>query len=150
MSEKQTVPARADFRFFLRLTPRWGDMDALGHVNNVKFFTYDESARLEYFNQLMRDDARFWKDYGLILARIEADFLAQLRLPAELEIGFRISRMGRSSLGTEAAMFRDGQVVAVTRAVVVWFDYPGARALPIPEAVRERVRAAEVRVPLEK
>lgn len=135
-----TPPARSDFRFFHELTPRWGDMDALGHVNNVKFFTYDESARLEYFQQLMRDDARFWKDYGLILARIEADFLAQLRLPARLEIGFRIRRLGRTSLVTEAAMFRDAEVVAVTRGVLVWFDYSASRALPVPEAVRVRIR----------
>lgn len=145
-----TPPKRGDFRFFHPLTPRWGDMDALGHVNNVRFFTYDESARLEYFGQLMKDDPRFWKEYGLILARIEADFLAQLRLPAQLEIGFRIARMGRSSLSTEAAMFRDGEAVAVTRGVVVWFDYGANRTLPVPDAVRARIRAAEVVPPEEK
>lgn len=63
-----TPPVRSDFRFFHALVPRWGDMDALAHVNNVKFFTYDESARLEYFRQLMASDPAFWKDYGLILA----------------------------------------------------------------------------------
>lgn len=144
-----TVPDRSEFRFFHEITPRWGDMDALGHVNNVKFFTYDESARLEYFQQLMRDDPRFWKDYGLILARIEADFLAQLRLPAQLEIGFRIRRIGRTSLSTEAAMFRGPELVAVTRGVLVWFDYAASRPLPVPGAVRLRIRKASATPPEE-
>ena len=143
------VPTRSNYQFFHALTPRWGDMDALGHVNNVKFFTYDESARLEYFNGLMAGDSGFWKDYGLILARIEADFLVQLRLPAQLQIGFRISRIGRTSLGTEAAMFRGDEPVAVTRGVVVWFDYAGNRALPVPSAVRERIRQFEAVPPTE-
>ena len=37
-------PSRGDFAFFLKLAARWGDMDALGHVNNAKFFTYESSG----------------------------------------------------------------------------------------------------------
>ena len=142
-------PKRSDYTFFLPLTPRWGDMDALGHVNNVKFFTYDESVRLEYFRQLMKDDAKFWKDYGMILAHIEADFLAQLKLPAELELGFRITRLGRTSLTTEAGMFRAGEPVAVTRGVLVWFDYAKNQVLPLPDSVRARIRSFETVQPEE-
>ena len=136
-------PARAEFAFFLELASRWGDMDALGHVNNAKFFTYDESVRLDYFQQLMRDDAKFWKDYGLILAHIEADFIAQLKPPAKLDLGFRIAKIGRTSLGTEAAMFRGEQLVAVTRGVLVWFDYRAGTPLPVPDDVKARILAFE-------
>ena len=122
---------------------RWGDMDALGHVNNAKFFTYDESVRLDYFAQLMRDDPKFWNEYGMILAHIEADFLEQLKPPAELDIGFRIARIGRTSMGTEAAMFLGGQAVAVTRGILVWFDYKAGTPLPVPEAVKAKIRAVE-------
>ncbi|HUS24351.1 MAG TPA: thioesterase family protein [Candidatus Binatia bacterium] len=138
-----TTPTRDDFRFFFPLTPRWGDMDALGHVNNVRFFTYDESARLQYFQDLMKDDPKFWKEYGLILAHIEADFLQQLRLPAQLDIGFRIARIGTTSLRTLAAMFRGNDLVAVTQGVVVWFDYSTSRTLPVPEVVRQKIRQYE-------
>ena len=137
------TPQRSDFSFFIRLAPRWGDMDALGHVNNAKFFTYDESVRLAYFEALMRDDAAFWKEYGMILAHIEADFLSQLKPPAELDIGFRICKFGKTSLRTEAAMFRGEQPVAVTRAVLVWFDYRSNTSLPLPEAVRSKIRGLE-------
>lgn len=138
-----TSPRRSDFAFFLPLTTRWGDMDALGHVNNAKFFTYDESARLEYFQKMMQDDPKFWKDYGMILAHIEADFLVQLKPPAELAIGFRIARLGRTSLRTEAAMFLGEQAVAITRAIIVWFDYRAGTPLPLPDAVRAKIRAFE-------
>jgi acyl-CoA thioester hydrolase len=138
-----TPPKRSDYAFFFPLTTRWGDMDALGHVNNAKFFTYDESARLEYFALLMKGDPKFWNEYGMILAHIEADFLAQLKPPAELAIGFRIAKFGRTSLRTEAAMFRGDEVMAITRGIIVWFDYRKSTPLPLPEDVKARIRALE-------
>jgi len=145
-----TPPKRSDFSSFLRLAPRWGDMDALGHVNNAKFFTYDESVRLDYFQRLMSGDAKFWKEYGLILAHIEADFIAQLKPPADLDIGFRIAKIGRTSMGTEAAMFVGDTLVAVTRGILVWFDYRAGTPLPVPETVKAKIRAQEAVAPLEK
>ena len=142
-----TPPTRTDFSFFIKLSPRWGDMDALGHVNNAKFFTYDESVRLDYFSQLMKDDPKFWNEYGLILAHIEADFIAQLKPPAQLDIGFRISRIGRTSMTTEAAMFLGDTLVAITRGIVVWFDYRAGTPLPVPETVKAKIRAFEKRPP---
>ena len=134
-------PSRGDFAFFLKLAARWGDMDALGHVNNAKFFTYDESVRLDYFRALMRDDPKFWNEYGLILAHIEADFVAQLRPPAELDLGFRIAKLGRTSMTSEAGMFLGEKLVAITRGVLVWFDYKAGAPLPVPDAVRVKVAA---------
>jgi len=145
-----TAPQRSDYAFSLKLATRWGDMDALGHVNNAKFFTYDESVRLEYFRQLMQDDPKFWNDYGLILAHIEADFIAQLKPPAELDLGFRIAKVGRTSLGTEAGMFLGDRLIAVTRGVLVWFDYRSNTPLPVPEGVKAKIRAREKVAPVEK
>ena len=132
-----------DFGHVIEIPTRWSDLDALGHVNNTRFFTFDESARLDYFEELMRDDPRFWKDHGLILASIGADFLAQVHHPATLTAGFRIARMGRSSMQSVAGMFVDGKPVAVTRGVIVWFDYANQKPLPIPEHVRAMIRARE-------
>jgi acyl-CoA thioester hydrolase len=144
-----SLPQRAQFGYFLRLATRWGDMDALGHINNAKFFTYDESVRLQYFTELMRGDAKFWNEYGLILAHIEADFIAQLKPPADLDIGFRIARLGRTSLRTEAAMFRGDALVAVTRSIIVWFDYRTSTPLVVPDAVRAKIKLLEKVAPEE-
>ncbi len=144
-----SLPRREDFRQFIKMPVRWGDMDSLGHVNNAKFFTYDESGRLAYFEQLARDDPKFFKEYGLILASISCDFLMQLHYPAELDIGTRVARIGRSSMNTQAAMFNGDKLVAVVRGVVVWFDYVAQQALPVPGHVREWIRSKEVVAPEE-
>jgi acyl-CoA thioester hydrolase len=107
-------------------------------------------VRLEYFRRLMSGDDRFWREYGLILAHIEADFVAQLKPPAELDLGFRIARIGRTSLGTEAGMFLGDALVAVTRGVLVWFDYGANAPLPVPDPVKARIRAFEKVAPPEK
>lgn len=136
-------PNLDDFRHSIEIPTRWSDLDALGHVNNTRFFTFDESARLDYFSLLMKDDPTFWKGHGLILARIECDFVAQLHHPSQLRTGLRIVRMGRSSLNTLAGHFVGDNLVAVSRGVVVWFDYDQQRPLPIPESVRQGIRDYE-------
>jgi len=142
-------PTRADFSHRIQLAVRWGDMDALGHINNVKFFTYDEQVRLQYFDAIAAVVPEFWTGSGIILAKLGCDFIGQLRYPATLEIGFRISRLGRSSLDTEAAMFEGERLVAVSRGTLVWFDYRQQKTLPIPDNVRALIRAREVIAPLE-
>lgn len=115
----------------------------LGHVNNSRFFSFDESARLEYFGELMRDDPTFWKQRGFILARIECDFLAQLHHPAQVDVGFRVARIGRSSMDTLAGMFVDGKPVATSRGVLVWYDYEQQKPQPVPDDVRALIRERE-------
>jgi acyl-CoA thioester hydrolase len=137
------------FAHRIELAVRWGDMDVMGHVNNAKFFTYDESSRIAYFDELARADPTFWSDHGLILAHIGCDFIGQLRYPATLTIGTRVSKLGRSSLHTLSAMFSEGRVVAVVKGVIVWFDYVNQKAMPIPEHVRTMIRKREVVAPEE-
>ncbi len=137
------VQSLDDFAFVVDVPTRWGDLDLLGHVNNSRFFTFDESARLEYFSQLLRDDPGFWKERGFILARIECDFVAQLHHPSLVKIGYRISRIGRSSMNTLAGMFVEDRLVAITRGVLVWFDYSQQITRPVPDDVRALIRARE-------
>lgn len=146
---KPQPPARGDFSHVTRIVVRWGDMDSLGHVNNAKFFTYDEQARLEYFQLFDGVVPGMWTQQGLILAKLGCDFLQQLHYPATLDVGFRISRFGRSSMETVGAMFEGERLVAVTAGVVVWFDYQAQKTAPIPDAVKALIRQREVLAPLE-
>ncbi|HVT37131.1 MAG TPA: thioesterase family protein [Nevskiaceae bacterium] len=134
---------REDFSHFIRIDTRWGDLDTLGHVNNAVFFTFDESARLDYFGQMFGNDPKFWKDYGIILASIGCDFIAQLHHPSTLDIGLRIARIGRSSMTSQAGMFVGNKLVAVSRGTIVWFSYLQQKSLPVPENVRAMIRARE-------
>ena len=143
-------PAREQFAFATRIPIRWGDMDTLGHVNNAKFFTFDEQARLEYFDAVGALVPDFWKGQGIILARIACDFIAQLHYPETLEVGMRITRLGRSSMETQSAMFDStGRLVAAGQGVLVWFNYDAQKAVAIPENVRAFIRSREVVAPSE-
>lgn len=137
------------FSHRLPLDVRWGDVDMLGHVNNAKYFTYDESSRIAYFEPFGSDDPRMWKDYGLILASIGADFIQQVHYPARLTIGTRITRIGRSSMNTLSGLFVGEQLMATVRGVLVWFDYVNQQAQPVPEHIRAAIRAREAVAPEE-
>ncbi len=149
MSQTNPEIRREDFAHRISLAVRWGDIDMLGHLNNAKYFTYDESSRIEYFQGLSADDPRMWKDYGLILASIGADFIAQVHYPATLEIGTRVVRIGRTSLNTLSAMFQDGTLVAAVRGVLVWFDYANQKTVAVPASTRDWIRGREVIAPEE-
>lgn len=142
-------PQRSDFSHSTPIVVRWGDMDSLGHVNNAKFFTYDEQARLEYFKAFEDVVPNMWTAQGLILARLGCDFLQQLHYPATLDVRFRIVRFGRSSMDTESALFEGDRLVAVLQGVVVWFDYTAQKSAAIPEAVKGLIRSREATAPLE-
>jgi len=144
-----STPKREDFSQFIPMTVRWGDMDALGHVNNVEYFRYGESGRIAYFDALERDDPTFWKSHGIILASMGCDFLAQVHYPAELVIATRVARLGRSSLDMVQGIFQGERLVAALKGVMVWFDYEAQKTLPIPEHVRAWVRRREALAPEE-
>lgn len=146
MSER---PSADDFAYFFEIPTRWSDCDMLGHVNNTRYFTFDESARLDYFDPLIRGDAGFWKERGFIMAHIECDFIAQLHHPSLVRFGFRVERIGRSSMNTVGAMFVGDTLVATTRGVLVWFDYLRNRSGPVPEDVRAFIRGREKLAPEE-
>lgn len=142
-----TAPVAAHYAHFLDMPVRWGDMDALGHVNNARFFTYDESVRLDYFDSIIRDDPDFWTKHGFILAHIGCDFLNQLKPPANMHIGFRIAKLGRSSMHSESCIFVGEQPIAVLRGVICWFDYVQQKTAPLPDVIRQTIIDREVIAP---
>lgn len=135
---------REDYRWALHLGVRWGDMDVLGHVNNARYMTYAESARLAYFEPLMGDESAAQAvGGGLILANISCDFLEQLRYPADIEVGSRVSHIGRSSLTMEQTIFEGQRAVAQLHSIIVWFDYTARTAMPVPEQARAYIAERE-------
>lgn len=142
---------RSDFTYFLKENTRWGDSDAMGHINNVLYARYYESARTSYFSELL--DLKFVKKMptGVILADMKIAYLQQLHHPAEMQIGARVSRLGGSSLHFDAAVFLQGsdQPISASRATLVWFDYAKNRSLKIPQDIRQTIIDYETLLPLE-
>lgn len=122
-------------------------MDCIGHINNAKYFTYDEQARIEYFKLLLPQEERAGSGGSVILARIGCDFIEQLHHPSQIDYGIRITRIGRSSMTTEGACFVGDRCHARTEAVVVWFDYAAQETKAVPDSVRQRIIGFEPRRP---
>jgi acyl-CoA thioester hydrolase len=114
------------------LSVRWGDMDAAGHVNNSRFFSYFEEARVEWMKAAL-DEAMF-TDTGPVLAHASCDFRRPVRHPATLVVDVYAGSPGDSSLPTYYMARSDehNAVVATGEAVLVWIDTETGASVPLP------------------
>ena len=129
----------------LTLPILWGDQDAFGHVNNVVYFRWCESARVAYLDDTGLQDLMTKDNLNPILASIKCDYLKQLNFPDTVRIGARITRIGNKSVSMEHAIYSDAlqAVAAKADSVVVIFDYAKQTSCPVPADVREKIAAIE-------
>ena len=127
------------------ITVRWGDMDTMGHVNNAKYFTYCESARMSYFRAIRMNHYREGERHGPALAAAHLNFRRQVHYPAELDVRTRTTEIGRSSFRMDYEIVHRGteERVADGHGVIVWVDYDAGRSIPLPEGLRESIRRFE-------
>jgi acyl-CoA thioester hydrolase len=125
--------------FVHREQVRFRDLDPMGHVNNAVFLTYIESARVAFLRQL--GAAPTLEDMSIIVARIEIDFRAPVRLGDEVEISARVSRFGDKSFDLDHELRVEGRIVAEAKTVLVTYDYSKREAVPIPRDWREKLAA---------
>ena len=118
---------------------RFRDLDPMGHVNNAVFLTYLEQARVTLFSEL--GAATALEDMNMIVARVEIDFKAPVRLGQEVEVSVRASRFGTKSFDLEYALRVDGELVAEARSVQVAYDYKRREPVPVPADWREKLAA---------
>ena len=127
----------------VRVPVQWGDMDALGHVNNAVYFTWFESARIALFERVGLAITGV-PEVGPILAHTRCDFLAPVRYPGEVLAGTRIERLGTTSftMDYEAALAGDPErPVARGQGVVVLIDYRDGSKVPLSASLREALSA---------
>jgi acyl-CoA thioester hydrolase len=120
----------ADFPHVLRERVRFRDCDAMGHVNNAVYSTYLEEARIGVLGDLV----------SFILARVEIDFRAELRMGEEVEVRTRCSRIGTKSFDLEHVIAVGDRVVAEARSVLVSYDYRRGESVPVPDELRARLQ----------
>jgi acyl-CoA thioester hydrolase len=127
------------------VTVRWGDVDSIGHVNNARYFTYCESARMSYFAAIRLRENAVEEKHGPALAAANLNFRRQVHWPAELDVRTRVSEIGRTSFKMEYEIVHrtNGERVADGAGVVVWVDYATGRPIPLPEALKAEIRRLE-------
>ena len=123
-------------RVYQKVIPlRWGDLDAMNHLNNTLYFRLMEEARICWFadNDMMTRGDRD----GPILAFASCDFLKPMTYPADARVTQTVTRVGRSSMDLDMTIEgvddREPVLYAKGRNVLVWMDYRNGRPAPWPE-----------------
>ena len=133
----QTPPAAPRLLHALGLQVRWGDMDALGHVNNAEYLRYFEQSRIAWLETL--GFATTGTGTGPILAKISVTYLKPIVYPSELEVRLYASHVGNTSftLASEIVNGRDAaERFTEGEFLTVWVDYEQSKSVPIPEKLR--------------
>ena len=116
---------------------RWGDMDAMGHINNTLYFRYMEIARLEWMFKVGASTSLSGE--GPVIVNAFCNFLRQLAYPGEARVTLFVAEPGRSSFETYHTIERSdkpGVVYAEGGARVVWTDYRAKKSAPMPDWFR--------------
>jgi acyl-CoA thioester hydrolase len=140
------MPMPDGYTHKITMPVRFGDLDVMGHLNNAKYATYTEQARIQYVTDVCDFRGR-WNELGMTLARIEIDFKASILYGDTVEIYTRCTRIGSKSFDLEYMLTRQAahqsepQVAATGRSVMVTFDYATQQSVPVPEAWRAAMTA---------
>ena len=119
---------------------RWGDMDAMGHVNNTLYFRYMEVCRLDWIFSVGVDPKL--STAGPVIINAFCNFLRQLEFPGDIRVTMSVANPGRSSFDTFHTIERvdePGVVYAEGGARTVWTDYAAKRSAPMPDWFRARL-----------
>jgi acyl-CoA thioester hydrolase len=147
MSELGRPKELAAHPFQVPLQVQWGDQDAFGHVNNVVYFRWFESARIEYFRQAGLAHVTSNQGIGPILASIKCDFKRQLTYPDSLQVTASIASIGRTSLKMTHLLYSlaHSAIAAEGDSVIVMMDYTTQRPVLVPDDIRAKIDAIEGR-----
>lgn len=132
-----------NYPFETQIQVSFRDLDALGHVNNAVFFTYLETARIQYITKFL--------EYGLptrfdllsipiILVEATCSYKSQALFGEKLTVGVGVSRFGNKSFDLVYKIVgEDGRLVAIAKTIQVMYNYGENSAYPIPEIIKKTV-----------
>jgi acyl-CoA thioester hydrolase len=134
------IPERKKLVHEMRFAVRWGEMDAMGHVNNTVYFRYLENARIAWMEAIgCHPDPR---GEGLVIVNAFCNFYRQLEFPAEVLLKLYVSDPGRTTFDTWGTMERvdqPGEICAAGGATMIWVDFPQQKAKTLPDWMRALV-----------
>ena len=136
---EQPKHLRRDYKHFQPITTRWHDNDIYGHVNNVVYYGFFDTAVNNYLIRQGGLDIQDGDIVGFVVSSA-CDYFASIAYPDLIEVGLRVAKLGNSSVQYELAIFRGGEqeASAAGRFVHVFVE----RASNRPTAIPPRLRAA--------
>jgi acyl-CoA thioester hydrolase len=131
---------RTDFPVLRTITTRWEDEDVYGHVNNVVYYSFFDTAVNGYLIDTTGSDIRELDAVGLV-AETQCTFERELRFPGDVQVGLAVSKLGRSSIVYRLGLFQGDtdEPAAIGRFVHVYVDATTREVTPIPPAIAAAV-----------
>ncbi len=136
----------SEYKFFHPTEVRYGDLDPQGHVNNAKYLTYFEQARVYYLIHLgLFGKDQSFMDIGLIIADIHIKYNAPTHYGDEIKTGVRMAKIGSKSIIVEQVVVdtKTGAEMAKGEVIMVTFDYRAKKTIPVPNEWRETITKFE-------
>lgn len=136
MSERPQPEPRSAYRHFRAIGTRWMDNDVYGHVNNVIYYSFFDTAVNGYLIDAGALDIERSSVIGLVV-ETRCNYFAPLSFPQAVDAGLRVAQLGRSSVRYEVGLFAQGepQSVASGHFVHVYVDRTTRRPVPLPPAL---------------
>lgn len=135
-----------DFNFYHPIEVRYGDLDPQGVVNNAKYLTYFEQARVGYLVRLgLFSTDQSFLEIGVIVADIHVAYHAPVVWGLPIQAGVRTAKIGTKSMTVEQSVVnaQTGQVYASGTVILVAYDYGQNKSIPVPQAWKEKVGSFE-------
>ena len=134
---KIDIPDQKKLVFETHIAVRWGDMDAMGHVNNANYFRYMETERIDWFRSIgCVPDAQ---GEGPVIVNAFCNFYRQFEYPDEVLLKMYVSDPGRTTFESWATMEKvaePGVVCAAGGATTIWVNFPQQKAVGLPDWIR--------------
>ena len=135
-SRPQPEP-RSAYRAFRTIGTRWADNDVYGHVNNVVYYSWFDTAVNAHLIEQGALDIHAGSTIGLVI-ETQCNYFEPLAFPENVEAGIRVSRLGDSSVRYEVGLFAEGAALTAARGhfIHVYVDRETRRPAPLPEKLR--------------
>lgn len=145
LMERPQPLARSAYAHFSTITTRWMDNDLYGHVNNVTYYSYFDTAVNRYLIEAGVLDIHDGAVIGLVI-ETHCNYFASLAFPKNVDAGIRVAHIGKSSVRYEIGLFDDGEPMAAAcgHFVHVYVDRETRRPVPLPDAFVTALRALQL------
>ncbi len=135
-----------DYKFFHPTEVRYGDLDPQGHVNNAKYLTYFEQARVYYLIQLgLFSKDQSFMEVGVIIADIHITYHDTAHYGDTIKVGVRTAKIGNKSMTVEQCVMNvdTGKILASGTVALVTFDYERLKPIPVPDYWKKQINEFE-------
>jgi acyl-CoA thioester hydrolase len=134
---RQEAHRRSDYRHFREIATRWMDNDVYGHVNNVVYYSWFDTAVNQFLIEGGALDIEGSPVIGLVV-ETQCNYFASVAFPDRIDAGIRVARLGNSSVRYEIGIFREGEERAAAQGhfVHVYVDRASRKPATLPDALR--------------